>query len=55
MQKWETKQQAIRMGEKPVEDNAEFNFKNDEENLRYIACFLLNALLIRQSLIRSFL
>lgn len=34
MQKWEAKQQAIRMGEKPVEVNAEFNFKNDEENLR---------------------
>lgn len=30
MKKWETKQLAIRMGEKPAEDKAEFNFKNDE-------------------------
>jgi len=34
LQKWEARQQAIRMGEKPVDDDAGINFKNDEENLR---------------------
>lgn len=34
LQKWEDKQHAIRMGEKPVDDSAGFDFKKDEENLR---------------------
>ncbi|KAM3582130.1 hypothetical protein VKS41_005559 [Umbelopsis sp. WA50703] len=34
LQKWEDRQRAIRMGEKPADNNADFDFKKDEENLR---------------------
>lgn len=34
LHKWEKRQQALRMGEKPTPTGDSFNFKNDEENLR---------------------
>lgn len=34
LQKWERRQEAIRMGEQPAATGDSFNFKNDEENLR---------------------
>lgn len=34
LQQWERRQEAIRMGEKPIPTGDSFDFKNDEEKLR---------------------